>query len=231
MKSPFGSRYLSGVAAIRRGLARIDEDLLAGLAVVQQEEAATAETRTDRPGTTDSVDGHRDGGVERVAALRDDILARLRGERVRAGNRRTGRMRRGGRGTDSVGGQRGRRERDDEQQGGQTAMDHDFSWNGHPGRSACGTGRSAGLQPQHLRQQRFVGLRIRRIRVDAFHGAHDDTLRFVMMADAFGAAPDRSHRSSRPSRWPGWDRRVSADIAVDAEFVDLEGHDFRCPAQ
>ncbi len=63
-----------------------------------------------------------------------------------------------------------------------------------PGRSACGNG---GDQPacslRHLRQQGFVGLRIRRIGVDALDRADDDTLRFVMMADAFGAARRIDH--------------------------------------
>ncbi|MNV63494.1 hypothetical protein D3C71_1560910 [compost metagenome] len=54
---------------------------------MQQEEATAAQARADRLNHRQRG-GHRDGGVERVAALGEDFHAGIGGQRVTAGNHR-----------------------------------------------------------------------------------------------------------------------------------------------
>jgi hypothetical protein len=68
-----------------RGFACIDEDVLAGLRVVQQEEATAAEAGADRFHHREHC-RHRDRGVERVAAFAQDLHAGVGGERVGGGD-------------------------------------------------------------------------------------------------------------------------------------------------
>src|SRR3546814_3254173 len=80
------------------------------------------------------------------------------------------------------------------------------------------------LQPVQLGQQGFTVFRVVRVRIDAFDRADHHALRFVEMADAFGAARRVDHidRFALRDRLVGTGRL--ADIAVDAEIVDLQGH-------
>ena len=80
------------------------------------------------------------------------------------------------------------------------------------------------LQTPQLRQQLMLGFLELRIRVDAFHGAYDDALRFVEVTYAFCAARwvDDVDALAHADSLVG--TRRLADIAVDAEFVDLQRH-------
>src|SRR5690606_22338319 len=73
-------------------------------------------------------------------------------------------------------------------------------------------------------QQLRFAFRVVGVRVDAFDRAHGHALRFVEMADALGA----QRRIDDVDRFALRDRPVRAhrlaDVAVDAELVDLQGH-------
>src|SRR5690606_1121940 len=80
------------------------------------------------------------------------------------------------------------------------------------------------LQAVQLGQQAFAAFRVAGVRVDALDRADHDALRFVEMADAFGAARRVDHVDGFALR-DGLVRACRfADIAVDAELVDLQGH-------
>src|SRR5690554_4819995 len=86
-------------------------------------------------------------------------------------------------------------------------------------------GRSALLlQPAQLGQELVFGFGVVRVRIDAFHRADLDALRFVEVADAFGAQGridhvDRLALRDRPVR-----ANRLADVTVDAKLVDPERH-------
>src|SRR5690606_8255770 len=88
-------------------------------------------------------------------------------------------------------------------------------------RRTCG---SCGLllQAAQLGEQLGLGFGMLRIRIDALDRAHDHALRFVEMAYALGA----QRRIDDVDRFPLRDRLVRADrladVAIDAELVDLQ---------
>jgi hypothetical protein len=89
---------------------------------------------------------------------------------------------------------------------------------------------TASPQPRKLGQQLFLRFGVRRIRVDAFDRAHHHALRLVEMADAFGAQRGIDHVDVRPLRDRLVRARRFADVAVDAEFVDLQRHAVHPPS-
>src|SRR5207342_2236812 len=84
----------------------------------------------------------------------------------------------------------------------------------------AGNSRSRLLQQPQLVQQLRLGFRVRGVLVDALDRAHHDALRFVVVADAFGAAR-RVDQVDRLALGNGLVRAGRlADIAVDAKLVD-----------
>ena len=201
LKSPFFSQVLRGRRRRGRGLARIDEDVLAALGVVQQEEAAAAEAGTDRLDHRQRR-RHRDRGIEGVAALAQDLAgrprwpahARMRSPRRADASRDVrlalcriaGAKRR--QQSDS-----GRSTADREQRDDAPAQPCDVVRPLRRRRSRCDHRSLLLLQPAQLGQQLLVAFRECRIGVDAFDRADHHALRFVEMADAFGAARGIDH--------------------------------------
>src|SRR6478735_5978858 len=80
------------------------------------------------------------------------------------------------------------------------------------------------LQAHQFCEQVSFALRGHRIRADAFDGADDDALRFIVVTDALRAARgiDDIDRLALRNRLIGADR--FADIAVDAQLGDTKRH-------